>query len=222
MGDLTSGNRAKAHVYKLRQSILAKAFRGELVPKKPTTNPQAFCYSEFGRRTRQHMEPEDDAETKAATTYNAASDYYDDPVNSFWERFGRRTVERLNLSPGARVLDVCCGSGASATHLPRRLDQMASCSDLAGNLLDLARGKARQRGLNNVEFHTGDMLNLGLPESSFDAVVCVFGIFFVPAMSAAVRDLWKRVRVGGKLEITTWGPGCSSPRIPRSGTPFAR
>jgi SAM-dependent methyltransferase len=50
------------------------------------------------------------------------------------------------------------------------------------------------------------MLDLGLPESSFDAVICVFGIFFVPDMQAAVRELWRLVRPGGKLAITTWGP----------------
>jgi hypothetical protein len=37
-------------------------------------------------------------------------------------------------------------------------------------------------------------------------VVCLFGIFFVPDMSAAVRGLWNVVRPGGKLAITTWGP----------------
>ena len=154
------------------------------------------------------MESEEDAKTKAATTYNAASDYYDNPVNSFWERFGRRTIERLNLNPGARVLDVCCGSGASAIPAAEKVgpDGFVLGVDLAENLLALAREKARQRGLNNIEFRTADMLNLELPESSFDAVVCVFGIFFVPDMPAAVRELWKRVRVEGKLAITTWGP----------------
>jgi ubiquinone/menaquinone biosynthesis C-methylase UbiE len=55
-----------------------------------------------------------DTKDKATATYNAAADFYDDPRNSFWDRFGRRTIERLDLQPGARVLDVCCGSGASA------------------------------------------------------------------------------------------------------------
>ena len=38
-----------------------------------------------------------DAKDKAARTYNAAADLYDDPSNTFWERFGRRTIDRLQL-----------------------------------------------------------------------------------------------------------------------------
>src|SRR5262249_50878810 len=44
------------------------------------------------------------------------------------------------------------------------------------------------------------------PRGPFDAVICVFGIFFVPDMAAAVRALWDVVRPGGTLAITTWGP----------------
>ena len=50
----------------------------------------------------------------AAATYNAASDFYDAPALSFRDRFGQATVARLELRPGARVLDICCGTGASA------------------------------------------------------------------------------------------------------------
>lgn len=50
-----------------------------------------------------------DARDKAATTHNAAADRFDDPSNTFWERFGRRTIDRLHLRQGQRVLDVCCG-----------------------------------------------------------------------------------------------------------------
>jgi SAM-dependent methyltransferase len=78
--------------------------------------------------------------------------------------------------------------------------------DLAQNLLALARAKAADRGLRNIEFRTGDVLDLAIAEPPFDAAVCVFGIFFVPDMPAAVRALWRVVRPGGRLAITTWGP----------------
>jgi len=154
------------------------------------------------------MTTPDEAKARAAATYNAAADTYDDPANSFWARFGHRTIERLQLQAGERVLDICCGSGASAIPAAEAVGPKGSVLgvDLAENLLQRARAKAISQGLQNVEFRVGDMLNLGLPESHFDAVVCVLGIFFVPDMPAAVRSLWHVLCPGGKLAITTWGP----------------
>jgi ubiquinone/menaquinone biosynthesis C-methylase UbiE len=154
------------------------------------------------------MSTPDEAKQKAASTYDAASDFYDHPVNTFWERYGRRSVERLALAQGARVLDVCCGSGASALPAAEVVGPSGSVLgvDLAENLLALARRKAESRGLSNVTFRVGDMLDLRLPPESFDAVICVFGIFFVPDMGHAARELWSFVRPGGQLAVTTWGP----------------
>jgi ubiquinone/menaquinone biosynthesis C-methylase UbiE len=149
-----------------------------------------------------------DAKARATATYNAAADSYDNPANSFWERFGRRTIERLHLQPGARVLDVCCGSGASAIAAAQKVgpEGFVLGIDLAEKLLERARSKATKHGLLNVEFRVGDMLDLRVPRLEFDAVVCVFGIFFVPDMRAGVQALWEVVRPDGKLAITTWGP----------------
>lgn len=150
----------------------------------------------------------EDAKQRAATTYNAASDFYDHPANTFWARYGRRTVERLALTAGARVLDVCCGSGASAIPAAEIVGPTGSVVgvDLAENLLELARAKANQQGLDNIEFRSGDLTNLPFNAESFHAVVCVFGIFFVPDMEAALRELKRVLRSGGRLAITTWGP----------------
>jgi 2-polyprenyl-3-methyl-5-hydroxy-6-metoxy-1,4-benzoquinol methylase len=145
--------------------------------------------------------------------FNAASDHYDDPVNAYWARAGSGTVARLDLRPGARVLDVCCGSGASAIPAARAVGPGGSVLgvDLAEDMLSLARAKAERSGHTHVEFRTGDMLDLGLPEASFDAVICVFGIFFVPDMEGAARELWRLVRPGGTLAVTTWGPRLLEP-----------
>ncbi|MGH6960223.1 MAG: hypothetical protein ACREE7_07060 [Dongiaceae bacterium] len=58
------------------------------------------------------------AKAKAAATYNAAADHFDAAPLAFWDRYGRRTVERLGLAEGALVLDAGCGSGASALRQP--------------------------------------------------------------------------------------------------------
>src|SRR5262245_33982111 len=106
----------------------------------------------------------DEAKTKAAATYNATADSYDHPANSFWARFGRRTVERLDLRDGQNVLDVCCGSGASAIPAAEIVGAQGSVLgiDLSERLLALARAKASSKQLSNVDFRLGDMLDLRL------------------------------------------------------------
>jgi ubiquinone/menaquinone biosynthesis C-methylase UbiE len=155
----------------------------------------------------------EDAQARAAFAYNAAADFYDASPLSFWDYFGRRTIELASLSSGSCVLDVCCGAGASALPAAEAVGPTGKVVgvDLANQLLESARTKAIQRRLGNVDFELGDMLSLRFPAASFDAVVCVFGIFFVPDMARAVSELWSRVRPGGKLAVTTWGPNFCEP-----------
>ena len=155
----------------------------------------------------------ENAQARAAFTYNAASDFYDASPLGFWDYFGRRTIQLASLPIGSRVLDACCGAGASALPAAEAVGPTGNVIgvDLAKKLLESARTKAIQRRLGNIEFEVGDMLSMRFPVASFDAVVCVFGIFFVPDMAKAVGELWSRVRPGGKLAVTTWGPNFCEP-----------
>src|SRR4051812_30960647 len=56
----------------------------------------------------------ENAQDRAAFTYNAAADFFDASPLSFWDYFGRRTIQLASLPISSRVLDVCCGTGASA------------------------------------------------------------------------------------------------------------
>src|SRR5271169_3707581 len=99
------------------------------------------------------------AKLRAAATYNAAADHFDDGPLAFWDRYGRGTIERLALQPGAAVLDVGCGSGASAIPIATKVGPRGHAIgvDLAERLLTLARAKADERGLQNIDFRQGDM-----------------------------------------------------------------
>lgn len=161
---------------------------------------------------------------RAARTYGAAADHYGLAPLSFWDRFGGVTVERLRLASGATVLDLCCGHGASAIPAARVVGPAGRVVgvDVAEPMLELARTRAAGEGLANVEFRQGDATSTGLPGGSFDAVVCVFGVFFVADMAAFVAEMWRLVRPGGVLAVTTWGPGCSSRPTAFSGTACGR
>ncbi len=150
----------------------------------------------------------DPVKIKAAAAYNAAADHFDDEALGLWAKYGRRTVERLALHPGATVLDVGCGTGASAIPAAGNVGPKGKviAVDLADRLLEIARHKAATRNLENIEFRHGDMENLGYLDQHFDAVMCVFAIFFVPDVAKQIRELWRMVRRNGQLAITTWGP----------------
>src|SRR5947209_3572540 len=150
----------------------------------------------------------DPVKIKAAAAYNAAADHFDDEALGLWAKYGGRTVERLALQPGASVLDVGCGTGASAIPAAEQVGPKGKviAADLADRLLEIARRKAASRRLENIEFRLGDMESLGYPDQHFDAVICVFAIFFVPDVAKQIRELWRMMRPSGQLAITTWGP----------------
>jgi 2-polyprenyl-3-methyl-5-hydroxy-6-metoxy-1,4-benzoquinol methylase len=153
-------------------------------------------------------DPAELAKFKAARTYNSAADHFDDPPLAFWSLYGQRTVAQLQLHPGANVLDVGCGTGASAIPAAEAVGPGGTVIgvDLAEKLLQHARAKALAQQLTNADFRVGDMTALGFPDEHFDAIISVFSVFFVPDMVAQVRELWRMVKPQGKLAITTWGP----------------
>ena len=146
-------------------------------------------------------------------TYNAAADHYDHPAVSFWDRYGRRTVDRLPIISGMAVLDVCCGMGASAIPAAERVGPAGHviAVDLAEKLLNKGAQRAAEQGLTNIEFSRADLESLPFPDRTFDAVLCVFGIFFVPDLHGAIRELWRLVCPNGLLAITIWGRGFCEP-----------
>jgi len=81
-------------------------------------------------------------------------------------------------------------------------------------LLGLAREKAAAQGIANVEFRHADFDQVFFRPQSFDAVLCQFGIFFFPDMPGTLKKMWRFLRPGGRLVVTTWGPDAFEPAQP--------
>ncbi|MCC7032189.1 MAG: methyltransferase domain-containing protein [Acidobacteria bacterium] len=152
-----------------------------------------------------------DVHTRVAATYTQAADTLDSLP--FWHHFGRRTVERLALAPGARVLDLCCGSGASALPAADAVGPAGSVLgvDLTEALVAQARRKAAAQGLRHAAFRCAPVESLTFPPDSFDAVISVFGLFFIEDMAGLLARAWEWLAPGGVLAITTWGEEVLAP-----------
>lgn len=150
---------------------------------------------------------------RVAATYNSAADHFDAPALGFWERHGRRAIHHADLQSGQSVLDVGCGTGASALPAAAAVGPTGSVIgiDIAAAMLDRARKKAAEQGLTHIRFEQMDMISMGFRPDIFDAVISVFSVFFVEDIAAQVAELWRVVRPGGRLVLTFWGKAAFQP-----------
>lgn len=144
-------------------------------------------------------------------TYTRASDHFD--ALPFWHHFGRRTVAHLAPAPGSHVVDLFCGTGASALPAARAVGPTGSVLgiDITPALLDVARRHAARQHLAHTRFEAADVTQLDLPPGSVDAVISVFGLFFADDVPAVLARAWSWLRPGGRLVSTVWGQVVLSP-----------
>lgn len=145
--------------------------------------------------------------------YDAASLDYREAAQRYWRFLSHRTVEQLELRPGGSVLDIACGPGVSTAAAAAAVGASGRvvALDSSAEMLRMTLERAGDLGIGNVEAVLGDMAHADFPAASFDAVISVLGVFYVPDMPALVSRLWQLARPGGQLAITTLGEGAFQP-----------
>lgn len=111
-------------------------------------------------------------------------------------------VARLKLRPGAKYLDVACGTGNSAIPAAKAGAQVTGV-DIATNLLAQARKRAADEQLD-IRFEEGDAEELPYPDRSFDVVVSMFGAMFAPRPDRVAAEFLRVCRPGGMIAMANW------------------
>jgi ubiquinone/menaquinone biosynthesis C-methylase UbiE len=118
-------------------------------------------------------------------------------------------IDHLELQPGQRVLELAAGPGDTgflAAELVAPSGSVIS-SDSSPAMLDVARARASELGIANVEFEQLELEWIDLPTASVDAVLCRWGVMLIVDPAAALREMRRVLRPRGRAAVAVWaGP----------------
>ena len=125
-------------------------------------------------------------------------------IAKFTEPAAEAFIKRRAITEGLRVLDVACGTGNAAIPAAQAGAYVTGV-DIAPNLIETARGRAKRARLN-IRFDEGDVEDLPYADGSFDLVVSMFGAVFAPRPARAAAELLRVCRPGGQIAMANWTP----------------
>lgn len=112
----------------------------------------------------------------------------------------RQLAEMANVSKDTEVLDVASGTGESACFIAKEFGCRIEGVDLSQDMVDRAARKARERGLDNARFTSGDATHLPFEDNRFDVVISECTICFL-AQEEMMREMVRVAKPGGRVGI---------------------
>jgi len=137
---------------------------------------------------------------------------WDDFMMGFMVPVRDAMLDAAGLKDGMSVLDVAVGTGEPGLTAASRLrNGKVTGTDLSEVMVRIANENAKARKLPNYEARVAQGASLAFPESSFDAVICRFGVMFFPDPAAGVREMGRVLKKGGRLTLAVWAPADKNP-----------
>jgi len=150
----------------------------------------------------------------SASYIGSIPEYYDRCMGpAVFDAFAADLARRLPPTPSGAVLELACGTGLVTKRLRARLDSTVRlvATDLSKAMLDYARAKLSSH--RDIEWREADAVQLPFGDGEFAAVVCAFGVMFVPDKPAALREAHRVLQPGGVLSFNVWDGIENNPHV---------
>lgn len=131
------------------------------------------------------------------------------------EKISRRLIELAEIKPDSEVLDIATGIGEPSITAAKKVsggNGHVLATDISPQMLSIARQRAASLGLQDViEFKEGDAETISLPDSAFDAVLCRWGLMFLPDLKTGLSNIYRSLVQSGHLAAAVWA---STDKVP--------
>ena len=117
-------------------------------------------------------------------------------------------LRRLRLAGGESVLEIGCGTGAVTLPLAQAVGEHGRvvAVDIAQPMLEVARQRAHESGMRNIELVLGDAQVMPLEHSAFDVATSRMGVMFFADPVAAFSNIGRALKPAGRLVFACWAP----------------
>jgi ubiquinone/menaquinone biosynthesis C-methylase UbiE len=137
------------------------------------------------------------------STFDDVCGRYDS--NKFFSISAKRMAELVPSLKCMNILDVSTGTGAVAIEVARKYrDSNIKGIDLSLGMLDIAKKKAEDGGLNNITFCQCDVDEFPYGNEVFDTITCGYALFFYPDMESTYQAICKMIRPGGSFIFSSF------------------
>jgi SAM-dependent methyltransferase len=117
-------------------------------------------------------------------------------------------IRELRPQPGDTVLELAAGVGDTGFEAARIIGESGQLisSDFSPAMVDAARRRGAQLGLENVDYRVLDAERIELEADSVDGALCRYGYMLMTDRAAALAETRRVLRPGGRVALTVWGP----------------
>ena len=127
-------------------------------------------------------------------------------------QYAEVAVDTLALHDGSKVLDVACGSGSVSLMVAKQVESVHAI-DFSVSMLDICQQKADDADIRNIKTFHGDAQKLPFEDEHFDAAISMFGLMFFPDRQAGLTEMYRTLKHGGRVAISSWAPVADSPAM---------
>jgi ubiquinone/menaquinone biosynthesis C-methylase UbiE len=126
-------------------------------------------------------------------------------VPSLFRPWASYLIELANPQPGERVLDIACGTGIVARNVVSLVGSKGIVMGLDANpdMIGMARAMAEREHLS-IDWHTGSAEQLPFADENFDLILCQFGLMFFTDRHAALKQMHRVLKTGGRVILSVW------------------
>ena len=144
------------------------------------------------------------------TPWDMVAEGYAETTMKLFRPYTEKALEIAAVDNESAILDVACGPGTLPILAAKKVKSIHAI-DFSESMIKQFEESVNAEGFKNIQIHCGDAQELPFSDEMFDAAFSMFGLMFFPNRSKGYSEIYRTLKPGGKIIISSWAPLSDSP-----------